>query len=655
MADRIVAAGGSAMASAVSVTDREALDALFADLAKEHGPLDAVVNVAGITRQTGFAHGSPDDWRAVLDVHLGGFLNILGAALPHMVTQGQGSILGVTSGSGWRAANAGSYSCAKRAIASLVWQLGRQTPSNVTVNAISPIAATRMVAAAAERARKAGTGGGSGGLSLFDSMPQPADLAPLGTRLVSEAFRWCSGRVIFAGGSEMAVVEEPGDLPEVVRLDGAAPVPRVLEATVPRALVPAEAHQASEGGGNPRFGALFEQSPTTTTPPAGIASCVLVSNRPVLSGAIEAALKVRSIVCHHLPATSGFAQAADALKSVQEAHGPVDAIVLALEGSASSSQSDAWRRTLEEHAGLTRQFEDDAGWARAASEHAASSGRTVRLLTRVDAVDSGGRSRAQASAQLSRSAKDATKGMVEAFTVSLEDPDRDLGDTIGEVVACLLAESDTTPLAGAELVLRAGWFGLRSHPRPIGSITYGGPALPEWFDEDHGGNPRCSPEAGGLDVTDQVSRRSWMPISICGTRPTLLGIPISPMSPTTTRVIIPGCTGRSISRPIAQKRRSGMSRNLSTLLLPPGRNSIDEAIELDRTAAANGGPHAIIGGLPPTDNVAEAVQLLDRQMIAPLFRGVRPMGGNRDPVPSQGGPAGPQGEEPCLRAHGARR
>lgn len=66
-----------------------------------------------------------------------------------------------------------------------------------------------------------------------------------------------------------------------------------------------------------------------------------------------------------------------------------------------------------------------------------------------------------------------------------------------------------------------------------------------------------------------------------------------------------------------------------------GRYSVDESIELDRTAAVNGGPHAIIGGLPPTDTVAEAVELLDRQMTAPLFRGVRPMGGNREPVPPQ--------------------
>ena len=57
-----------------------------------------------------------------------------------------------------------------------------------------------------------------------------------------------------------------------------------------------------------------------------------------------------------------------------------------------------------------------------------------------------------------------------------------------------------------------------------------------------------------------------------------------------------------------------------------GPNSVDETLELNRNAAEQGGPTAIIGGLPPTETVAEAVALLDRQMAAPRFRGVRPMG-----------------------------
>jgi L-fuconolactonase len=65
-----------------------------------------------------------------------------------------------------------------------------------------------------------------------------------------------------------------------------------------------------------------------------------------------------------------------------------------------------------------------------------------------------------------------------------------------------------------------------------------------------------------------------------------------------------------------------------------GRHSIEETIELDGNAPGRGGPDAIIGGLPPTDTVAEAIELLDRQMTASRFRGVRPMGAHRGRSPT---------------------
>ncbi|HYA68439.1 MAG TPA: amidohydrolase family protein [Acidimicrobiales bacterium] len=67
-----------------------------------------------------------------------------------------------------------------------------------------------------------------------------------------------------------------------------------------------------------------------------------------------------------------------------------------------------------------------------------------------------------------------------------------------------------------------------------------------------------------------------------------------------------------------------------------GRHSIEETIELDQQAQASGCPGAIIGGLPPTDTVAEAIELIDRQMAASHFRGVRPMGANMGPLPDAG-------------------
>ena len=64
-----------------------------------------------------------------------------------------------------------------------------------------------------------------------------------------------------------------------------------------------------------------------------------------------------------------------------------------------------------------------------------------------------------------------------------------------------------------------------------------------------------------------------------------------------------------------------------------GGHSIDETIELDAMADASGRPNAIIGGLPPTDTVDEAIALIDRQMAASRFRGVRPMGAFEGPLP----------------------
>jgi NAD(P)-dependent dehydrogenase (short-subunit alcohol dehydrogenase family) len=486
-AGRIVAEGGTARASSASVTDAEAVRGLFLELVDEHGGLDAVVNVAGITRQTFFASGEEKDWLAVLDVHLGGYLNVLEAALPIMAAAGHGRVLGVTSGSGWRAADAGAYSCAKRVVAALTWRLGRRAPPGVTVNAMSPIAATRMVAAAAERARRAGGRSRGGGLSLFSTMPGPEDLGPIGAHLVGDGFGWCSGRVLFAGGSEVAVVEEPRLL-EVVRSDEVASLARVLGTLIPRAFATAEAKQASGGGGNPRFGPIFGErlsdDPANGPASVQVRSCAVVGDRSEIADALVAALEARSITCQRVDLARGFDPAAAALRSLADATGPLDAVVVAPSGGRPApTSSEDWEQILAEHSGIVEHLHVDAGWARAASDYAAAVARPLKLVTVTDAVTAGGRSRAQASAQLARAAAGATEGRVTAFAVGVEAPEAMTALPVGELVAHLLADPDSNALAGAELVAGAGWLGLRSHPRPIGSVTYGGPAVPDWLDD----------------------------------------------------------------------------------------------------------------------------------------------------------------------------
>lgn len=485
-ADRIVAAGGSARASSVSVTDRAGVDDLLRGLVDELGGVDAVVNVAGITRPTSFAKGSEEDWRSVLAVHLDGYLNMLAAALPIMAAQGHGRILGVTSGSGWRPANAGAYSCAKRAVAALTWQLGRDAPPGVVINAISPIAATRMVAAALGRARPASgksSGAATGGLSL-DSMPTPEQLGPLGAHLVDDGFSTCHGQVLFAGGSEVAVIDEPRLL-EVVRTD-ATSLAHVLEAVTAGALVPAEARQATSGGSNSRFGAIFDEESVSDRPAAAPGSCAVVTDLPEVASSLSAALAPRGISLVDIPVAGAttFEGAAGALAAAADAHGPIDAVVVALSGADPAQTAvRGWERVLAEHSHLAGELHADSAWARAASDHAARTGRALRLVTLTDATTSGGRSRAQAAAQLARAARGATEDRVSAFSVSVEQPPENGAVELSELVAHLLCSPEAPALAGAELVAGGGWVGLRSHPRPTGSITFGGPAIPPWFDD----------------------------------------------------------------------------------------------------------------------------------------------------------------------------
>ncbi len=64
-----------------------------------------------------------------------------------------------------------------------------------------------------------------------------------------------------------------------------------------------------------------------------------------------------------------------------------------------------------------------------------------------------------------------------------------------------------------------------------------------------------------------------------------------------------------------------------------GRHSVDETFEIDRRAETDGQPAAIIGGIPPADTVAEAIELIDRQAAVARVRGVRPMGSHDGSLP----------------------
>ena len=492
-AQRILDAGGEARASSTSVTDEDAVRALFSGLVEEFGALDAVVNVAGISRPTGFASGTEEDWARVLNVHLDGYLTVLRAALPLMAAAGHGRILGVTSGSGWRAADAGAYSCAKRAVAALTWQIGRAAPDGVTVNALSPIAATRMVANAL--ARQASTNSGtpsgsstaSGGVAL-GAAPPPENLGPVGAYLASDEFGWATGQVVFSNGAEVSMVAPP-HLLEVARTTDVTSLAHALETVIPVAFATAEAGQVSNGGSVPRLGAAFDEpAPETGTTPAA-RRCAVVTDDTGWGAAIADALAsrgVESVGVVPAEVAAGFAGSADQIGRATGDGGPIDAVVVALMGDGTTSGtgvgSERWQQILDEHTGITDDIRRDAGWVRAATDYSAGADRPIRVVTLTDATAAGGRSRAMAATQLSRAAHTATSDRVDAFAIGVETAAESGRHAAAELVAHLVSGADVAALSGAELVAASDWVGLRRHPVPVGTVSYGGPAIPDWLD-----------------------------------------------------------------------------------------------------------------------------------------------------------------------------
>jgi hypothetical protein len=277
----------------------------------------------------------------------------------------------------------------------------------------------------------------------------------------------------------------PPRLLEVVRTEGVASLPSLLDAFGPAVLAPAEAAQATNGGGNPRAGDAFDDTgPDAAT---GAGRCILVTDHTDWREPVADALAVRGIECvpgPEQPAT-GFAAAAEQLDAVAREAGPIDAVVVALSGWATpsgSANAPAWEQVLDQHSGITDRIRVDAAWVRAVADHAAGAGRAVRIVTIVDAATAGGRSRAQAATQLARAAHPATADRVDAFVVAVETAEQAARASAAAVAAYAVSSADASSLSGSELVASAEWFGLRAHPHPAGTISFGGPAVPDWLD-----------------------------------------------------------------------------------------------------------------------------------------------------------------------------
>ena len=135
------------------VGDYDAVQTACQQVEEEHGPIDIVVNNAGITRDGTLLKMSYDDWDAVMRTNLGGCFNMAKAAFPGMKERGWGRIVNIGSING-QAGQYGqvNYAAAKSGIHGFTKALAQEGARfGITVNAIAPgYIDTDMVAAVPE-------------------------------------------------------------------------------------------------------------------------------------------------------------------------------------------------------------------------------------------------------------------------------------------------------------------------------------------------------------------------------------------------------------------------------------------------------------------------------------------------------------------------
>lgn len=140
---------GRVMAVQADVADRDQVAALFRQAEQAFGPVEVLVNNAGIAQQKLFTDITPAEWRRMLAVHLDGPFYCCQAALPAMIRAKWGRIINISSMWGQVGGSCEvHYSAAKAGLIGLTKALAQEEgPSGVTVNCIAPgVVETDMMA-----------------------------------------------------------------------------------------------------------------------------------------------------------------------------------------------------------------------------------------------------------------------------------------------------------------------------------------------------------------------------------------------------------------------------------------------------------------------------------------------------------------------------
>jgi 3-oxoacyl-[acyl-carrier protein] reductase len=194
----ITADGGTARAVHIDVTDGTSVDAAFTEIEDAFGPVELLVNAAGITRDKLVVQLSDTDWRDIIETNLTGTFRTTRRALRAMIRGRFGRIVNVSSVvASTGAPGQANYAASKSGLVGFTRSLAREVASrNITANVVEPgpISTPMLDALPEDRRRELVSATPAGRIG------QPGEAAALIAFLCSDAASYITGAVMPTDG-----------------------------------------------------------------------------------------------------------------------------------------------------------------------------------------------------------------------------------------------------------------------------------------------------------------------------------------------------------------------------------------------------------------------------------------------------------------------